>query len=118
MAVETTPRTLDRVLILDTIDRIAQELADLRRQIQVLPVAIRGAQDLERSQVLYRRFKDRLHQRYPSLQDLSREQAVKVIERLSEKVAQELPLATWQEAEAFMRGEDRYDFARQQYLYH
>ena len=119
MAIETMPGMPDKVLILKTIDRIAQELSDLRHQVEDLPVVTDStAGDVERSQVLYRRFKERLCQRYPSLRDLPREQAVEVLERLSEKVAGEMPFATWQEAEAFMRGEDQYDFARQQYLHH
>ncbi len=73
---------------------------------------------LGRSQRLYQGFKDRLRQRYPSLGDLPREQIVATMERLSKKVAEGMAFATWQEAEAFMRGEECYDFARQQYLHH
>jgi len=64
----------------------------------------RDVSDVEWSQRLYRGFKDRLRQRYSSLGDLPREQVVTMMERLSEKVVEGMAFATWQEAEAFMRG--------------
>ena len=73
---------------------------------------------LEWSQQLYLGFRERLRQQYPSLKDLPREQLAAMMEKLSEKVAKGMASTTWQEAEAFMRGEDHYDFARQQYLHH
>jgi predicted transcriptional regulator len=76
------------------------------------------SQAVARSQELYRRFKSRLSQRHPFLGGLSQAQAVELMERLSEKVAAGMDVDTWQEAEAFMRGENHYDFARHQYLHH
>ncbi|RLC86597.1 MAG: hypothetical protein DRJ03_08315 [Chloroflexi bacterium] len=75
-------------------------------------------QALARSQRLYQGFKERLGQRYPSLGNLPREQVAPAMDELAEKVAEGMAFANWREAEAFMRGEGRYDFARQQYLYH
>ncbi|MCR4406469.1 MAG: hypothetical protein NUW24_06040 [Anaerolineae bacterium] len=99
MTLEMTPGAPDKIL--KTIDRIVQELSDLRRQIEGRTVVTENvAEDLEHSQALYRRFKERLRQRYPSLQDLPRAQALEVLERLSEKIAEGMPFATWQEADS------------------
>ena len=76
------------------------------------------SQAVDQSEKLYRRFKARLSQRYPFLGGLPQAQVVELMERLSEKIAAGMDFDTWQEAEAFMRGENHYDFARHQYLHH
>ncbi|MEA1905228.1 MAG: hypothetical protein U9M97_05075 [Candidatus Hadarchaeota archaeon] len=74
---------------------------------------------VESSRRLHEAIKERMRQRNPSLKiQLSHKEVVKLMDELSEKVARGMPFATWQETEAFMRGEDRYDFERQQYLHH
>lgn len=72
----------------------------------------------ERSRRLYQTFKQHLRDFDATLSDLSREEARASIEILSQKASAAMPFSTWQEAEAFMRREDHYDFARQQYLHH
>lgn len=67
---------------------------------------------------LYARFKARLRDRYPELAQFSLADARRRIEELSNKIRNAMPFATPEEAQAFMRGVDHYDFERQQYLHH
>ena len=66
----------------------------------------------------YVRFKARLLARYPALAGVSQAEARRRMEELSAKIRESMPFATLEEAQAFMRGTDRYDFERQQYLHY
>ncbi len=57
-------------------------------------------------------FKARLAAKYPDLLAVSPEEAARRLDELAEKVRQELPFDTWQEAQAFMRRESGYDLDR------
>lgn len=75
--------------------------------------------DRARAQRLHTRIKSRLRKSNPALErPLSRRALVKRMERLSVKAANGLPFTTWQQAQSFIRGEDHYDFVRQQYISH
>jgi hypothetical protein len=69
-------------------------------------------QAAEESQVVYRVFKERLRERYHIDTDLTPEETEAMMNDLSEKVAAGITFHTWQEAEAFMRGEDDHDLPR------
>jgi predicted RNase H-like nuclease (RuvC/YqgF family) len=118
-----------------TIKQLTERLNALERQLQELREAIIRrsglpsatkqprsqeaiARDMELSQRIYEEFKKRLRQLYPSLGSLPREQIVEEMEKLSQKIIKGMPFTSWQEVEAFMRGEEHYDFNRQQYLPH
>ncbi|MBI4769740.1 MAG: ribbon-helix-helix protein, CopG family [Chloroflexi bacterium] len=66
----------------------------------------------------YARFKNRLRRRYPELAHMAPGEASRRLEELSARIRKNLQFATPEEAQAFMRGTDRYDFERQQYLHH
>lgn len=69
---------------------------------------------VESSRRLHEAVKERMRQRNPSLNtQLSHEEIAHLMDKLSGKVAERIPFATWQEAIAFIRGKDRYDFERQ-----
>jgi predicted transcriptional regulator len=92
----------------------------IREAVQDLVRQEAAAQsELERSRQLHARIKANLRKRNPALkQTMSRRALVKQMERLSAKAARKLPFATWQQAQSFARGEDHYDFVRQQHISH
>ena len=74
---------------------------------------------LEESRRMHNRIKAQMRKRNPALRKgLARREVVKEMDRLSKKVADGMPFKTWQEMQAAMRGEDQYDFLRQQYIHH
>ncbi len=73
-------------------------------------------ESIERSRQVYQIFKERLRERYAIQPDLPQAEVAHAMDALSEKVASGITLTTWEEAEAFMRGEDQYDLSRQQHL--
>ena len=92
---------------------IQRAVQDLVRQ------EIASNSDLKRSEQLHARIKAQLRRRNPALtRQLSRRTLVKQMNQLSEKAANGLPFATWQQAQSFMRGQDRYDSVRQQHISH
>lgn len=63
---------------------------------------------------LHEAIKERMRQRNPSLKtQLSRENIVQLMDKLSKEIAEKNRFATWQEAIASIRGEDRHDSERQ-----
>jgi hypothetical protein len=86
-------------------DYLAAERAPLAPEIHY--------QAAEESQVVYRVFKERLRERYHIDGDLTPEEIAATMNDLSEKVAAGMAFRTWQETEAFMRGEDDHDLPRQ-----
>ncbi|MCX7840367.1 MAG: hypothetical protein N2559_13090 [Anaerolineae bacterium] len=86
---------------------IRQAVQDFVRQ------EIVAADERARSQQLHARIKAHLRRRNPALQRrLSPRALEKEMDRLSAKIARGLPFTTWQQADAFMRGKDRYDSLR------
>jgi len=69
---------------------------------------------VESSRRLHETINDLLRQRnHPLKTRLSHEEIVQLMDKLSEKMAESPPFATWQEAMAFIRGKDCHDFERQ-----
>ena len=70
------------------------------------------------SQSYYEAFKKGLKAQFPELEEVPAQEAEARLEELSAKIREKLPFETWQEAQAFMRGAESYDFERQQYIHH
>ncbi|MGQ9625916.1 MAG: hypothetical protein ACUVV0_03310 [Anaerolineae bacterium] len=111
-------------LTLEDVMRAIQALEHEER-FQVLREIVRliaeetGQKSLvEISRLCYEAFKARLRDKYPELGEVSLDKAQARFDQLSAKVREGLPFETWQEAQAFMRGSEHYDFKRQQYIYH
>ena len=66
---------------------------------------------IDRSRQAYRVFKERLRERYAIPSDLPPTEVANAMDELSDKVASGMTFATWEKAEAFMRGEDQYDLS-------
>jgi hypothetical protein len=78
---------------------------------EAMPAIVKAIQELESSRRLHEAIKERMRQRNPSLKtQLPREEVARLMDRLSKKMAESPPFATWQEAMAFMRGKDHHDF--------
>ncbi len=87
------------------ISAVAHYVAQASRDDEERESRPSASQAMDRSRELYRGFKTRLRQRYSFLGDLSQAQTVELMDQLSEKIAAGMDFETWQEAEAFMRGE-------------
>lgn len=75
-----------------------------------------GKDTLRESRLFHKRVKASILKKHPKLQRLQGETLRRDFDRLSEKIAQNMPFSDWKAAERFMRGEDHLDFDRQQYL--
>ena len=96
-----------------------KERAQLLREIGRLMAEEASQQSfVEISRLCYEAFKKRLRDKYPQLSEVPPDKVQARFDQLSAKVREALPFKSWQEAQAFMRGSERYDFKRQQYLHH
>ena len=93
-------------------DVVAAALADYLAAEHAPLVPEARYQAVEESQVVYRVFKERLRERYHIASDLAPDEIAATMNNLSEQVAAGMTFSTWQEAEAFMRGEDAHDLSR------
>ena len=71
---------------------------------------------LRESRLFHQRVKASILKTHPELQRLEGKALRRDFDRLSGKIAQNMPFSDWKAAERFMRGEDRLDFDRHQYL--
>ena len=76
-----------------------------------------GKDTLQESRSFHKRVKASILKKNPKLQRLEGKTLRRDFDRLSEKIAQNLPFSDWKAAERFMRGEDHLDLDRQQYLF-
>ena len=106
---KTTPEQLRK---LESIE--IKPVAKIAISPEAMPAIVKAIQEMEGSRRLHEAIKERMRQRNPSLKTrLSREEIVQLMDKLSKKMAESPPFATWQEAMAFIRGKDHYDFERQ-----
>lgn len=102
----------ERLRKLESID--IKPVAKIAISPEAMPAIVKAIQEMEGSRRLHKAIKERMRQRNPSLKtQLSREEIVQLMDKLSKKMVESPPFATWQEAMAFMRGKDHYDFERQ-----
>ena len=107
-----TKTTPERLRKLESIE--IKPVAKIAISPEAMPAIVKAIQEMEGSRRLHEAIKERMRQRNPSLKTrLSREEIVQLMDKLSKKMAESPPFATWQEAMAFIRGKDHYDFERQ-----
>lgn len=106
---ESTPEWLRK---LESVE--IKPVAKIAISSEAMPAIVKAVREMEGSRRLHKAVKERMRQRNPSLKkQLSPEEIVQLMDKLSKKIAESPPFATWQEAMAFMRGKDHYDFERQ-----
>jgi hypothetical protein len=106
---ESTPEWLQK---LESVE--IKPVAKIAISSEAMPAIVKAIREMEGSRRLHKAIKERMRQRNPSLKtQLPREEIVQLMDKLSKKMVESPPFATWQEAMAFIRGKDHHDFERQ-----